>query len=1511
MSGITARRLRRAAATLGVLLLLIAAACAWIVGTESGTRFAVSRFLSFYNDRVQGAIRVERVSGSLLGGLELQDVVLADRGDNPIIESKRVVLDLVPRSLMEGVLHASNIRVEDTKLFIRFYGDESAFVDLGPKGDGAPEPKEPFDELVLPLSLAADHVRVMNTRLFSVNGDTPEEIVSAEDVMLYGAWSGGNARFRIQEVKARLPHDSIVLSHFSGTAVMEGGTRTRLENASAKTNRGDISFGEARFDIDTVDAVFHLRFETNSERFADLARLQDGLRADGSVALTLDEGEDLAAEVSLFSGSTSVVVSAESLFSELPDTAGRISVRRFAPEELGIPLDATLGGDGEFRFSMKPTGKPAFTATFEGKDCNLLPIGPLSISARGDLADGTVDASVRLSGLSSLFVAEGTMAPDGKSAFDWRVDASNLRSLGKAASLKRTGGKLAGEGQCVFENRVLSCAYSLLGSRLKFQDVQAASLRSNGEMAIGEDLLSVAGATRLKNLRLPGLVFNKLSLDTKKRPRGFAVALDGRERGGHKVSMSGDVTLGKKEVQVALDQLKSDIGGIAFELAAPARIVLTENSASLDPKGVQIEAAGGTVSLFGAVDKNCFRKVRVELANVDLKEPARLVGKKGVEGRADLTLSADGPFPNPRLSLSGTVTDFAALHMSRKTLRLEASLEDRDFGFNVAVKERGAVRLRAGGQTGLSLNLKTMKASLMKERPGEVDFEVRKVSDHDLAPFVALPEGLTFTADASGRCVFSSIEDMSLKGRIEGEVSHPIAGRMKPGATFEIYPNRQTVSLEVSSEKSPVFHGDVRATVSLPKLFRGELYAGRSDADFSIGGSSLSLQVDALEEQRMKIRTQFAGVDTTLLGNYMEGLPISGTVSGQAIFERSEDSVSLTAEMSARNFTVNEVKLGTWKAAVDWQDGLASFQARLRQKNRAVASVDAKLPLTMDPRTWAVTWHPNRQHEISWQIAEPDIASIVPMLYLKDARVSRVVGSGRFSGTTANVSGKADLRVVLTHSTLGDLPIEATLQTEAGVQKLAVDFLTGRSGAFFLRAESKLNLEALRQGKVRFERLPLKVSLEMPGFDLANLNVLDLSPVYDLSGTVSCSMKLTGSWASPRMIGRASLKGGALSLADLVDPIRDINAALQFTDKSVRLKRFEAKSRKGSVAAAANGVFTKQGNLTLRAVFKARSFRIAYAGLPVFLLSTDTNLNLGVRSSLVKLDFTLRNSVIEHITADNLKVKRVPVNENTRVTDRGEEAETKPVKKGPGRDIRLTVKTSNPLEIQGAALDTKWQVDIDTLFHRGGVQIDGDAVLKKGSFDLFANTFIVDEAGAFFTEQSGLDPHIQLSSSTTLPDAKVYLKMEGTVGSPRLKLYSDPALPQEAILSMLISGSSEENVSGSSVIANVIQMRYPVVTNILQSKLGFDRVAIGSAPSGSGTVVKLGKRLSDKLFFYTSFNLNAEADENDYEVNFEYDIVDRVTLDTLAGNAVSSVDIGWRVPLRRKSRDMKKQKKEN
>ena len=1508
---ITAARLRRTATVLVVSVLLIASAAGWVAWTESGTAFVARRLLATYNDWVPGSIQVEQLSGSLLGGLTLDGVILADRAARPLIEVKRVILKLEPTSLWDGEIHAHNIRLEGPRIYLRTYEDESAFVDLGPKSE-TPEPDSgPFETLALPLSFIVDHLRLLDAHIYrndTVEG-APSELVVADEIQLYGEWSGGDAQFRIQDVRAEMPEQNLALSHFSGTAVLTDGVHARLENGRAETNRGTVIFEEVGYDIDAANGRVRLGFNTAADRFADLFQLPGELKTvEGRAALTLSAGEALSATAKVYRGNLLLSGSADASLKKLPAVAGAFSIQRADPMDFGAPVTATIGGDGTFDLSMDEDGNLLMTAAFEGKDCNLYPAGPLTLLAEARLEAGAARASLKISGRDTDVTADGSRSAEGEMSLAWRVHAKRLRSFASLSPVKRPSGKLMSEGRCGATEGKVSCDYVLDANNLRATDVSAQRLKSRGAFEFGDGAISAEGKLQLEEVRLFGVSFDTLDLDIRRIPSGASVALAGTDRGNRTVRVNGNVTATAEGYRILLERLESNVFGQSLTLLSPARIALTERGVALDDAGAPFAVSDGTITLFGAVEDKRFRKARVEVENLDLSMPAERFNLGDVRGRMDLSVTAEGRLRNPTVAFSGASGRLAIFGTAPLKLRAEGRLENGEAKLQLTATEKTAERvlLSAEAQGGVQVNLETASV-IFPEHPSDFSFSVHGVTPERLAPFVSLPPDLDFSLDAHGEGIYRSLEEMSLKGHLLGTVTHPVTGTIRPELTFDILPKHQALRFKLQGDKGPAVAGTVRAAVSIPAAAQGELSMEASEAELTAGDASVSVQVDYLDAARGRVRAQFAAFDTALVAPYIPKLPVSGILSGSVIAEREGETPRLTTDVRAREFYIGEVYLGAWSAGLDWHDGTVAVEADLRQKGRTVLTASAEIPVSIDKDTRVPSWHPEKPHRIEWRLDALDYQALAPMLRLKTMGTSALDGKGRFKGSVRQVSGAAELHAVLTHPTLGDIPVDIFVDSGSAGARFRIHMIEGRSAAADLSLSSKIDWDALRLGTLSYRDLPIRGSFEMKQLNLAAFNVLDLAPLYDIRGIASCAVQVSGSRMHPKIAGQAKLRDGAFSLSGLEDPVTGVNAELLFSEDRITLKKLTAKSPRGTAAAAANGVFSPKGDLLLRAVIKAREFRIGYESLPVFLLSTDTDLTLHLNPDAARIDLLLKKTVVQHISEDNLRMKKVMLNANTTVIDSTEEkAQTKP-KTREGRPVRFTVKTSDPLKITGAALDTRWKVDIDTLFHNRGVRIGGDAVLTKGSFDLFANTFVVEEAGAFFAEESGLDPHIQLTSAATLPDAKVFLRVEGTVSSPRLQLYSEPALPQEAILSLLISGSSDENVSGASIIANVIQMRYPVVTNILQNKLGFDRVSVGSAPSGNGTVVKLGKRLNDKLFFYTSFNLNADVDENDYALNFEYDIVDNVTLDTMTGNQVSSLDLSWRVPLKKKKHKRKKQ----
>ena len=90
-----------------VLLLLLAAAVMWLLGTSSGLRFALART----QDLTHGAVSVQSAQGRLVGPLDLAGVRYAD-GDGLEVKVARAHLDLRFASLLRKRLHVLNLNAD-------------------------------------------------------------------------------------------------------------------------------------------------------------------------------------------------------------------------------------------------------------------------------------------------------------------------------------------------------------------------------------------------------------------------------------------------------------------------------------------------------------------------------------------------------------------------------------------------------------------------------------------------------------------------------------------------------------------------------------------------------------------------------------------------------------------------------------------------------------------------------------------------------------------------------------------------------------------------------------------------------------------------------------------------------------------------------------------------------------------------------------------------------------------------------------------------------------------------------------------------------------------------------------------------------------------------------------------------------------------------------------------------------------------------------------------------------
>ena len=139
----------------------------------------------------------------------------------------------------------------------------------------------------------------------------------------------------------------------------------------------------------------------------------------------------------------------------------------------------------------------------------------------------------------------------------------------------------------------------------------------------------------------------------------------------------------------------------------------------------------------------------------------------------------------------------------------------------------------------------------------------------------------------------------------------------------------------------------------------------------------------------------------------------------------------------------------------------------------------------------------------------------------------------------------------------------------------------------------------------------------------------------------------------------------------------------------------------------------------------------------------------------------------------------------------------------PLRDWKFDVKitTKNPVEIRGNLASGGATVDLKltgTGLHPG---LQGTVQLQKVEATLPFSRLDVSQGLLTFNPSDSMNPNISIQGTSVIRDYTVRVYVYGTVESPQAIFSSEPPLAQEEIISLIATGATRQELSGTNVLA--------------------------------------------------------------------------------------------------------------
>jgi translocation and assembly module TamB len=193
------------------------------------------------------------------------------------------------------------------------------------------------------------------------------------------------------------------------------------------------------------------------------------------------------------------------------------------------------------------------------------------------------------------------------------------------------------------------------------------------------------------------------------------------------------------------------------------------------------------------------------------------------------------------------------------------------------------------------------------------------------------------------------------------------------------------------------------------------------------------------------------------------------------------------------------------------------------------------------------------------------------------------------------------------------------------------------------------------------------------------------------------------------------------------------------------------------------------------------------------------------------------------------------------------------------------------------------------------MQVTGEVRSERGTYRAYGQNLLIDRGVLRFSGPYA-NPTLDIAAVRPNTTIKVGVQISGTANSPRVRLFSEPELPESEKLSWLVlgraagGGGAEAAVLQQAALALLANGRSQFDGGIAQA-FGLDELSVSggsgsAADTGAGGLVTLGKRFSEKLYVTYERSLSTAVNT----VSIFYDVSKRLTLRAQTGQS-NAVDL--------------------
>ena len=1177
-------------------------------------------------------------------------------------------------------------------------------------------------------------------------------------------------------------------------------------------------------------------------------------------------------------------------------------------------------------------------------DAGRVTLTDLSAAALGGELDGSGSAS--LSGAVALRLRAGL--PDASAATPW-LPPSLGRPSGSAELLldveallpeaeRRDLGSKSPQQIWQALGPELAIALSLRGDELRAAPGRVGKLLLEVEKRRGAEAPLTAHLD-LREMAAGGLTDARLQMDAEVVRRELQLTVQAAAPRRFAVRLEAGAALSEEAVAVTLRRLVADAAGLEVGLdgAGAARIELQDGrrpvAATLDP--VTLRFGVGSVRVSGSWEESGALQGRLSASKLDLRAlalsaaSAEAVGD--FAGLLDLDVGIAGTASAPRGELSLSLSELGARGLGPYRADLSASYAPGKLKGSVRLTDRDGERFVSDLQ--LPVTLPTAGGAILwsARQPLEVHWKLAPTPIAPLVAAAALPVSKVTGAVRGEGTVRGLMSALDVSGAVTADGLGATVSRDGLGVRLEELGLTTGLAYVSAGPSGPSLQARAELDWSGTKT---ATVAAELGLDVAALLRDPEAATERLRHARSQLLLKLEETDLAKLPGPLKALAgvTGGRVGGTLRWDNQGDLPVIEVDGQAAGLTIQGLD------AVD-----ASLTASTRDETTVRATLDyGGAPVLAFSGTIAAPLDTLLEPAVRATRRLEARAEIAPVAL---ARLGVVLPQLRKVGGTASgyldVTGNLVAPSLRGRAVLRGLSAEGSRRADAGVEFLATPARISVSGTvcgeqteveaaasepLTFRAQWSVPPGAWMNLLAKGERpqpqsWPLSVALRAQELPLASVasNALLGAAASDVVGLLTADLSVTGSIAEPVVVGAARVSDLGATLAALHRRVENADAEVVFAPGRVELRQLEVAEAGSSLRASGQVLLSGTTPASARASLALKNFLVTDPkGTSIFVTgkveSAASRGPSGWTASTVIRES--RIAVPEYANA----AQYGPTQSGEGVYFVGEDVAAAQVGKqkpsllseattgaraAAAVPIRLHVETTGENRVEHTYADIDYQIGLDVTVNGDSIVPVGTVTLPKGtlrfagkSFDIRRGLISFDGVG-----ENPMDAVLDIQAVHTLsaqvaanlPPATggaaiVTLGVTGTVSAPVVRFESDPPMPQEDVLFVLLTGrpiAREEAANGEAVAAQqqALATAGSLVLGLVSDRLpgvGVDSLSIESDAQTGRAVSRVegGKYIAEDLFVSGIYIPQAAEDENDFEVALDW-IVVRVGPDSL------------------------------